>query len=77
MKLAEGLDPSKYVSCMSQEAAGSFQGRVTDYLEKMELRSDDLYYLCGNPLAIKDLADRLLSKGVADARIIREFYYAY
>jgi Fe-coproporphyrin III synthase len=77
LKLAEGLDPTKYISCTSQGAGGAFKGRITDYLAQVELRGDDLFYVCGNPLAVKDIIDRLQSKGVADERIVREFYYAY
>jgi radical SAM protein with 4Fe4S-binding SPASM domain len=77
LKLAEGLDSANYVSCMSKEAGGTFKGRITDYLEQMELRPDDLFYVCGNPLAVKDLTDQLRAKGVPEPRIILEFYYAY
>ena len=42
-----------------------------------ELRSDDLYYVCGNPFAVKDIVNLLQGRGVPDKRIILEFYYAY
>lgn len=77
LKLSEELASARLVSCISQEDGGSFRGRITDYLETAELKPDDLYYLCGNPLAVKDIADALEKRGVAPDRMIKEFYYAY
>ncbi len=77
LKFAEGIDPSHYVSCISQGGGGSFQGRITDYLETAELQPGDLYYISGNPSAVTDVGDLLPRKGVAPDRIIKEFYYAY
>ncbi|MDD2241187.1 MAG: FAD-dependent oxidoreductase [Kiritimatiellae bacterium] len=75
--LTEGLDPSRLVTCMTQENGGTFQGRITDYLQTAELLSDDLYYVVGNPLAVKDIIDHLQERGVDPEHIIQEFYYAY
>lgn len=75
--LARGLDPARYVSCVSREAGGTFRGRITAYLETLPLRPGDSFYISGNPLAAKDLEALLLRKGVPPARILREFYYAY
>jgi radical SAM protein with 4Fe4S-binding SPASM domain len=65
-----GPRPRALVSCVSREVGGTFRGRITDYLR-------DLYYLCGNPIAVKDIAAVLLGKGIPDDRLVREFYYAY
>ena len=77
LKLAQGVDPARYVSCLSKGAGGSFQGRITDFLETTTLKPDDLYYVAGNPLAVKDIIDLLHRREVDDRRIIKEFYYAY
>jgi ferredoxin-NADP reductase len=77
LKLADGVDPAHYVSCISRELGGTYRGRITAYLESLELRGDDLFYICGNPLAAKEIHDLLQRRGVPDDRIIREFYYAY
>ncbi len=77
LKLSEGLDAAHLVTCISQEDGGSIKGRITDYLETAELKPDDRYYLCGNPIAVKDISNVLEQKGVAPDRIIKEFYYAY
>ena len=77
LKLAAGVDPQHYVGCVSREAGGNFQGRITAYLETLSLRPDDLFYVCGNPLAAKDIIDLLARRGVPADRVIQEFYYAY
>jgi ferredoxin/flavodoxin---NADP+ reductase len=77
LRLSEGLDPAHLVSCISQEVGGTFRGRITDYLQSTDLDPRDLYYLCGNPIAVKDIAAVLLGKGIPDDRLVREFYYAY
>ena len=76
-KLTEGLDLSKIIMCMTQDQGGTIQGRITDYLQTAELLSDDLYYVVGNPLAVKDIIEQLQHRGVAPEQIIQEFYYAY
>lgn len=77
LKLSDGIDPSRLVRCMSQGEAGTFQGRITDYLETAELLPGDLYYISGNPSAVTDVDTLLHRKGIAPDRIIKEFYYAY
>ena len=77
LQLSAGLDPARVVSCVSREDGGTLRGRITDYLRTAELRPDDLFYLSGNPLAVKDVVDLLGEKGVPPERIVREFYYTY
>ena len=77
LRLSAGLDPARLVSCVSREDGGTLRGRITDYLRTAEFRPDDLFYLSGNPLAVKDVLDLLGERGVPAARIVREFYYAY
>ena len=77
LRLAEGVEPERYVSCVSQEEGGAYHGRLTDYLADQELPASDLYYVCGNPLAVADLVHLLERKGIPENRIIQEFYYTY
>jgi Fe-coproporphyrin III synthase len=77
LKLAEGLVSDRYVGCVSREDGGNFCGRLTDYLKDMALLDDDLYYLCGNPVAVQDVENLLQSRGVAPSQVVKEFYYAY
>ncbi len=77
LKLSEGLDSSRLVTCISRENGGSIRGRITDYLQSMNLEPHDLFYISGNPAAVKDISDVLRQKGVHTDRIIKEFYYTY
>lgn len=77
LRLSAGLDPARLVSCVSRGDGGTVRGRITDYLRTAELRPDDLFYLSGNPRAVKDVLDLLRERGIPAERIVREFYYAY
>jgi ferredoxin--NADP+ reductase/benzoate/toluate 1,2-dioxygenase reductase subunit len=75
--MAREIDPDRYVSCVTAEAGGTFQGRVTDYLNTHEFEPDTYYYLCGNPHMLRDISDLLVKKGVPEEKIQVEPYYAY
>jgi ferredoxin--NADP+ reductase len=65
----------KYISCISREKAGSFHGRVTDYLLKNSIDSDTLVYLCGNYEMIHAVYDVLTTKGLSPDNIRTEVYF--
>ena len=65
----------RYISCVSREKAGSFHGRVTDYLAKNNVDSDTLVYLCGNYEMIHTVYDILTTKGLSPDNIRTEVYF--
>ncbi len=65
----------KYVACVSKGKGGDFAGRVTDYLKKIPLPLDTLYYLCGNRAMINDVYDILSVKGINGNNIFTEVFF--
>jgi len=66
---------SRYVSCVSREKGGDFEGRVTDYLKKHPVSSKTVCYLCGNAKMINDVYDILREQGVGGTNIITEVFF--
>ncbi len=71
------MDYSKgnYVACTSREGTGDFYGRVTDYLNKANIKTDAAYYICGNSNMIYDVFDILKGAGVPQDQIHTEVYF--
>lgn len=65
----------KYVACVSKGVGGDFPGRVTDYLKKIPLPFDTLYYLCGNRAMINDVYDILRVRGINGSNIFTEVFF--
>lgn len=64
-----------YFSCVSQERAGDFNGRVTDYLKTYPVDRDAVYYLCGNSSMINDVYDILRKFNISGSNIITEVFF--
>lgn len=71
----EHYGKGRYVACVSKEKGGDFSGRVTDYLKKIPLPLDNLYYLCGNRAMINDVYDILSVKGINGSNIFTEVFF--
>lgn len=72
----EHYKAENYLSCISRDAGGNFQGRVTDFLEnKFSIDKNALYYLCGNYEMIDDAYSILEKAGVATQQIRAEVYF--
>ena len=65
----------KYFHCVSREAGGAFKGRVTDYLQTLEIDSQTEAFLCGNCDMIYEAFDLLQEKGLPTAQIHTEVYF--
>ena len=65
----------RYIACVSKGKGGDFAGRVTDYLKKIPLPLDKLYYLCGNRAMINDVYDILSVKGINGSNIFTEVFF--
>lgn len=71
----EDYEKGRYVSCISKGKDGDFSGRVTDYLEKIQLSADTHYYLCGNRAMINDVYDILRKKEINGSNIFTEVFF--
>lgn len=67
--------PDRYVSCVSGENGGDFHGRVTDYLKRHPVRTDEVCYLCGNRAMISEVYDLLRAQGVPSDNILSEVFF--
>lgn len=66
---------SSYVSCVSQEKSGDFQGRVTDYLKKNPVNPESICYLCGNSRMLAEAYDILREQGVPGNNLFTEAFF--
>ncbi len=66
-----------YIRCCSGSAkAGSYHGRITDYLKHLrELPNDRMYFLCGSAEMVVDTRDVLISRSVPFGKIVAEIYF--
>ena len=64
-----------YVHCVSREEGGDFQGRVTEYLQTLEIPWNTHIFLCGNCDMIHQVFDLLRKKGLPTAQIFSEVYF--
>lgn len=69
------VPPAQYVTCVSRQNAGVFQGRVTDYLQQIKASPDTQCYLCGNCQMIYDAYDILKHHGFTANQILTEVYF--
>jgi ferredoxin--NADP+ reductase len=67
----------KYIRCCSQEEGeGLYNGRLTRYLQDIEIFPEDCrYFLCGSPEMVVEVRDLLIDKGVAFNKIVAEIYF--
>lgn len=64
-----------YVSCVSQEKAGDFQGRVTEFLKKNPVKPESICYLCGNSRMLAEAYDILREQGVPGNNLFTEAFF--
>lgn len=65
----------RYISCVTKDKEGDFNGRVTDYLQKNPVDKNTLCYLCGNVNMIYDVFDILKEQGVPSENLHAEVYF--
>lgn len=68
-------DPERYILCTSKETNSGFKGRVTKFITSYPVKSEMLFYLCGNNSMIYEVYHILRNKGIADENIITEVYF--
>ncbi|MCX7985583.1 MAG: FAD-dependent oxidoreductase [Bacteroidales bacterium] len=68
------FDPQRHILCTSKDN-GKFNGRVTQYLETMEVSPDTLCYLSGNSQMIFEAYAMLRKKNIPVKQIFTEVYF--
>lgn len=66
----DSFKPEQTVICTSKESFQERQGHVTNYMKRLAIEKDALFYLCGNSQMIEDMTDLLENRGI-DSRNIR------
>jgi len=67
--------PERYILCTSRDTRGTYQGRVTGYLQTCTFTPETQFYLCGNSDMIFDALDILKEKGFEREHIHCEVYF--
>jgi len=75
--MARGLDPERYITCISKEKVGDYHGRVTEFFKEYDIPPTTYCYICGNPYMLRQVYEILLKKGLPHRHIFTEAYYAY
>jgi len=65
----------RYVLCSSRDKSGNYTGRLTNYLQEIQIDKDSEVYLCGNCNMIHDAYDILENKGIKNEQIHAEVYF--
>ncbi len=68
-------EDKRYVLCSSRDQSGNYTGRLTNYLQEVQIDKDSEVYLCGNCNMIHDAYDILEEKGIANKQIHAEVYF--
>jgi ferredoxin--NADP+ reductase len=71
----EYVPQDRYITCTSRDHQGVFSGRLTNYLNRLDLRTETKYYICGNSSMIFDAFDILKKKSIDSRNIITEVYF--
>ena len=65
-----------YIRCCSRESSCDvYPGRVTKYLSEAEQLPNLKYYICGKALAVVEIRDLLIEKGISYEDIVAEIYF--
>lgn len=71
----ENYSEGRYLAATSKDPKGDFHGRLTEYLQTLNISPNTLCYLCGNVDMIHDAYDILQNKGIAVDQIHSEVYF--
>ncbi len=76
----EAYDRSDYLSdrytlCTTRDEGGDFYGRVTHYLQQMEILKDSVYYICGNSEMVNEVTEILEQNGITSKNIRTEIFF--
>lgn len=74
---ADFVDPARRVLCVSGASVprGAFAGRITSWLDGIDVKVYDRVYLCGNARMILEALPKLVDGGLDEERIYTETYF--
>lgn len=65
----------RYKLCTSREHGESYFGRVTHYLKEKGIKTDTIYYICGNSGMVNDVTEYLEQNGISPENIRTEVFF--
>lgn len=71
----EAFARDRYISCLTRDERGDYQGRVTDWLRDNPVDPTTMCYLCGNCDMIYEAFDILIGHGVPHDHLFAEVYF--
>jgi ferredoxin--NADP+ reductase len=71
----ESYKHGHYIACTSRDNKGDYHGRLTGYLQHLEIEKDVNVYLCGNSNMIFETIEILRNKGLSNNQIYTEVYF--
>lgn len=71
----EDYDEKRLTVCTSREFGNDFHGRVTDYLQTIDIHQYNHIYLCGNKEMINDVVNIAEKNGFEMAKVHTETYF--
>lgn len=74
-ELEEIMDENYIRCCSGESACNAIPGRVTDYLKNIQELPNVKYYICGQALAVVEIRDLLIEKGILYENILSEIYF--
>jgi len=69
------FDLTKITTCVSREKWDGFNGRITSYLRKTKINSENFFYLCGNQKMIQEVYVLLQRNKVSGNKIFTEAFF--
>ena len=74
-ELEEALGQNYIRCCSGESSCNTIPGRVTEYLNEIEILPDVKYYLCGQALMVVEVRDILIKRGIKFENIMAEIYF--
>lgn len=71
----EDYHSERYVACVSREPGGDYNGRVTDYIQQLDVPPAHKVYLCGNQQMIYQVYYGLLARDHPKNHVATEVYF--
>jgi ferredoxin--NADP+ reductase len=69
------FDLTKITTCVSREKWDGFNGRITSYLHKTKINTENIFYLCGNQKMIQEVYNLLQRNKVSGNNIFTEAFF--
>jgi ferredoxin--NADP+ reductase len=74
-EIEEALEDNYVRCCSGESSCNTLPGRVTDYLNEIQILPEVKYYICGQALMVVEVRDLLIKKGIRFENIMAEIYF--